>query len=196
MSGAATGVDGLGSEHEWVKADLTHLLTLGDLAADPLYKLIEIPDFYSTPDSDDNRHDRTGTYGEELVTSYPRGKNFEYHGVVQGSTRDLCLIGKSALLAAFAPQAADGFAIVERRMIMTPSSALTPDDQPALGIPHTYSAVCRQVVLSDQAPRRLTEEGMPPIRWAMPFELHMRITDGLFYEWDPVGHTQSNPKYA
>ena len=195
MSGAATGVDGLGSTHDWVKLDLTHLLTLNDLSVDPLFKLLEIPGFYSTAPADDNRHDKTGASGEERVTSFTRSKTFEYHGVVQGSTRDNCLIGKSALLAAFGATSADSFAIVERRMILTPTSSLYPDEPPA-GIPHTYVAACEFVEISDTPPRSVKEEGLPPIRFALPFVLHMRITDGLFYEWDSVGHTQSNPKFG
>lgn len=197
MSGAASGVTGLEARHAWMETDLTALITLGDLTADPLYKLIEIPGFFSTPDMEDNRHEKTGTFGEELVTSYARGKTFEYHGAVQGTTRDKCLVGKSALMAAFGPKVSASSTIVERRMVMTPHSSLVDAGDPApAGLPHTFLGVCRKVTMDEIAPRRITEDGLPPIRWALRFTLEMRITNGLFYEWDPVGHTQSNPKYA
>lgn len=196
MSGSATGIDGLGSRHQWCELDLTALLTLGDLSIDPLYKLLEIPGFYSTPDLDDNRSLRTGTFGERLTTSYARGKTFEYHGMVQGSTRDACLVGKTDLMAAFGPDVANGSIVPERRMIVTPHTSLTPADEPPLAEPHTFVAVCRAVHIDDTPPRRIKEESEPPRRWALAFTLEMRITDGLFYEWDPVGHTTSNPKYA
>lgn len=200
MSGSATGVDGLGSTHAWTTIDLTTtLVTLNDftvdLSAAPVFKLLEIPNFYSGPDGDDNRNPKTGALGEELLTSYGRGKSFEYHGAVQGATRDICLIGKSTLISAFGPDIANGSTYPERRMIMTPESSNYPEEPPA-GNPHTYVGVCRLPQMDDIPPRSVTEEGFPPLRWALPFVLQMRITDGLFYEWDPVGHTTSNPKYA
>lgn len=196
MSGSATGVDGLASRHQWCKLDLTVLLTLNDLSIDPLYKLIEIPNFYSTPDMDDNRQNKTGAAGEELMTSYARGKTFEYHGAVQGSTRDKCLIGKTNLVAAFGPDIANGSVVTERRMILLPHSTLASTEDAPVGNPQTYVGVCRAVHMDDAAPRRIKEEGLTPIRWAIPFVLEMRITDGLFYEWDTSAHTVSNAKYA
>lgn len=195
MSGSASGVDGLGSRHAWKKLDLSAtLLTLGDLSADPLYKLLALPGFYSTPEMPDNRHPKTGTFGEEVATAYAGGKTFDYEGVIQGSTRDKCLIGKTNLMAAFGPDVANASAIVERRMIITPSSTLTHSDDTPSGNPHTYVGVCRRVTIDDKPPRRITEEGAYPIRWALPFVIEIRITSGLFWEWS--GSAESNAKYA
>lgn len=197
MSDAAVGVSCLEAKHAWSKLDLTLLATLNDLSSDPCFKLIEAPGFFSTPDMEDNRHDVTGAFGEELVTSFARGKSFEYHGAVLGSTRDKCLTGKSALLDAFGPDIANGSVVVERRMVITPSSTLVDASDPApTGYPHTFTGVCRKVTVDDVAPRRITDEGLPPIKWALRFTLEMRITDGLYYQWDPSGHVESDPKYA
>ena len=197
MSDAAVGVGGVDAKHAWSKLDLTLLLTLNDLSSDPCFKLVSIPGFFSTPDMDDNRHEKTGTFGEELVTSFGRGKGFNYEGFVIGSTRDKCLIGKSSLLDAFGPDVSNNCIVTERRMVITPSSTLVASGDPApTGYPHTFVGVCRKVAVDDKAPRRVSEMGEPARTWGLAFTLEMRITNGLFYQWEPTAHTESDPKYA
>jgi hypothetical protein len=199
VSGAASGVPGLEATHGWFDLAGGVRVTLNEFSAWPYFKLLSLPGFFDGPDADDNRLPRTGTYGESLLASYARGKTVGYVGVILGRTRDECLVGKTTLAWAFGPHLpgeADPGLNPERRMVITPASAnVDPGDPAPSGLTHTFVGACvpGSPKIDDQPPKAI-ERGEPAAKWGLPFQIQLRITDGLFYEWS--GSAQSNPKWA
>lgn len=198
MSGAASGMPGLEAVFNWRTLAGVSLIEVNKPGVWPFYKLTELPGLFTGPDTDDNRDANTGAFGEQVYTSYARGKTIGLVGYVIGRTRDECLVGKTSLVAAFGPDITTGIN-PERRMVVTPDAALVdPYDDPPNLLPHTFTGVVQSgnPRIDDTAPRRIAQDNEPARNWGLAFSISIRITDGRFYEWDPATSTQSNPKWA
>lgn len=79
------GVLGLEAVHRWQDGEW-YALSIGDMAANPRFKLDRISGLHSLPEADDNRANRTGMIGEIAYPSDIHGKTVVYEGRVQAKT--------------------------------------------------------------------------------------------------------------
>lgn len=198
MAGAASGMPGFEGVMDWRTLAGVSLIEINKPNVWPFYKVTDLPGWFTGPDTHDNRAPKTGTFGEELYTSYSLGKTVGIGGFIIGQTRDECLVGKTSLVAAFGPDITTGI-VPERRMVVTPHAGLVDPYDPAPSLlAHTFTGVVQSghPRIDDTVPRRIRDEAEPARKWALPFSIAIRITDGRYYEWDEATDTQSNPKWA
>jgi hypothetical protein len=157
------GVLGLEALHTW-QASEWYALTIGDLAANPRYKIDRISGLHSLPEGDDSRGNRTGQIGEVAYPSDIHGKTVVYEGRIQAKTLKALREATMDMRSAFSRRVTEG------RMDVAPLDAYGTVD-------HYFHARAIQLDID--------EEQLTGPRNLWPFQrrfiLGLRMSDPRFY---------------
>lgn len=108
MLSTSDGPPGLEAKHQWNPA-VGNNFTMNDIEGSyPFVDLVTIQNYYSLPESDDNRIPQTGLEGETILPGKKRGKTITYVGFIIGVTRKGVLGMRRNMVASFSEMDIEG----------------------------------------------------------------------------------------